>query len=70
MSKATLEFTLPEEQYEFKQAAHAGEAWAVIHDLDCEMRNFLKHGDGRFSSPEELARYIREQLNEVSMTLD
>lgn len=70
MSKATLEFTLPEERHEFKQAVHAAGAWSVIHDLDCELRNLIKHGDNRFRSPEELARYIREQLNEASLPLD
>lgn len=70
MSKATLEFTLPEEQYEFRQATHAGEAWSVIHDLDAELRNLIKYGDTRFKTPEELAHHIRELLGEVSQTIE
>lgn len=66
--KAILEFNLPDEDLEHRQAVLAKDAWYVIHDLDMELRSLVKHGAGpdRFKSVEELADYIRrEHLSEI-----
>ena len=36
--KATIEFTLPEEDYEHRQTVNAREAWIALQELDEEMR--------------------------------
>ena len=42
--KATIEFILPDEQYEHRQAVHCREAWIALQELDEEMRRIVKHG--------------------------
>lgn len=70
MSKATLEFSLPDEREEFMQAAHAGKAWSVIHEIDSDLRHLIKYGEPRFKTPEDLAHKIRERLGEVIQALE
>lgn len=43
MAKGTLTFDLPEEQTEFDMANRAVDMWAVLDDLDQELRNHLKY---------------------------
>jgi hypothetical protein len=43
MANGSLSFTLPEEQDEFDKACKAHCAYSVLHLLDCELRNHLKH---------------------------
>ena len=42
--KATIEFILPDEQYEHRQAVHCRDAWITLQELDEEMRRMVKHG--------------------------
>lgn len=58
--KATIEFTLPEEQEEHLRAARANDAWCALYDIDNMLRNLLKHGDNRYKTVEELATAVRE----------
>lgn len=67
--KATLEFTLPEERTEHLQATQAHHAWGLLHNLDCELRNLVKHG-GTFATPEELAAHLRTEIWEVLQLLE
>jgi hypothetical protein len=46
--KATLQFTLPEEEPEHKYALAGTDALLAIEDVCNEIRSFLKHGDGEF----------------------
>jgi len=67
--KATLEFNLPEEQTEFIRASRADIAWAKLHDIDMQLRNWIKHGHD-FKSIEDLAQHIRTEINEALGVID
>ena len=45
MPIATLKFTLPEEDVEFKTAMQGREAKVVLWDIDQKLRSLLKHGE-------------------------
>jgi hypothetical protein len=57
MPKATLEFTLPEEDREFKLAISSGEMSSCIWEVDQYCRGILKHGDP--------SQEIREHLENI-----
>lgn len=46
--KATLEFTLPEENIDHICAVKGMDTILIIDDLLNEIRSYLKHGDGEF----------------------
>lgn len=46
--KATLEFELPEEQYEHSYALAGLDALLAISDLESEIRSFVHHESGFF----------------------
>lgn len=62
--KATLEFTLPEETTEHLQAVHAGEAWAMLREIDQRLRNGTKYGELP-PTAEALAAQLREEMSDV-----
>lgn len=61
--KATLEFSLPEEQYAYKAANLSSEMSGVIWDLDAFLRSGIKYGrEGEeWKTPEALAAHIRRE---------
>jgi hypothetical protein len=61
--KATLEFQLPEERDEHIRAVHAADAWALLDDIDQELRRILKYGSE--ISRDQMAESIRLQINEL-----
>lgn len=61
--KATLEFQLPEERDEHIRAVHAAEAWALLDDIDQELRRIVKYGSE--ITRDQLAEEIRSQINEL-----
>lgn len=69
---AQLEFQLPEEEREFLLASRAQLMSSVLHDIDQELRNYLKYENPEyFKTAEELAQYIRQQytipaLNQIN----
>jgi hypothetical protein len=67
--KATLEFNLPDDNYEHMRAVHCNQAWHSLYEIDAMCRNVLKYGTDRFKTVEELAKYIRSEagnaLNQV-----
>jgi hypothetical protein len=68
--KVTLEFTLPDESAEHRQAMYASVLASTIWDIDAMLRNIIKYGDNRFKTAESLAEYIRrehlvEALNKI-----
>ena len=63
--KAILEFNLPEEKYEHERAVRAMDAFSLLHEIDQHLRNVVKHGEGAYESPEDLAKHIREQIGEL-----
>lgn len=56
--KATLEFTLPEEQQELRMALSSGRMYAALCDIKELVRLHLKHGDPK-NSPARIEE-IRE----------
>lgn len=62
--KATLKFTLPEETTEHLQAVHAGEAWAMLREIDQKLRNGMKYGELP-PTAEALAEQLREEMSDV-----
>ena len=62
--KATLEFSLPEETAEHLQAVHAGEAWAMLREIDQRLRNGIKYGELP-PTAEALAQQLREEMSDV-----
>jgi hypothetical protein len=45
MAKATITFTLPEEQQDFHDAVHVSDYKMVLWDLDQRLRSKLKYDD-------------------------
>jgi hypothetical protein len=70
--KSILEFNLPEEEREFLLASRAQLMSSVLHDIDQDLRNYLKYENPEyFKTAEELAQYIRQQytipaLNQIN----
>ena len=62
--KARLEFTLPEEDVEFKQAMKAGDAFAAMHEYDNELREIIKY-ETRAGLHTETVEKLRTLFNEV-----
>jgi hypothetical protein len=56
MPKATLSFTLPEEQCEFTAATEGQAARTLLWEIDQHCRGLIKHGD----LPEEIDRHLQE----------
>lgn len=56
MPKATLSFTLPEEQAEFQAAVEGQAARSLLWEIDQHCRGLIKHGN----LPEEIDRYLQE----------
>lgn len=69
---AQLQFQLPEEEREFLLASRAQLMSSVLHDIDQDLRNYLKYENPEyFKTAEELAQYIRQQytipaLNQIN----
>lgn len=62
--KATLEFNLPDEDYDYRVANMAGEMQYIVWEIDSRLRSLLKHGN---PSPEtaDLADEIRKMIASV-----
>ena len=55
--RATLTFTLPDEQAEFDAARQGSEAKRVLWEVDQRLRSLLKHGE-----PSEETASLAEEL--------
>jgi len=62
--KATLEFDLPEEDYEWKRAVRCGDVECAISDFKNNLRNYWKHGH-EFKTADEAIDKIYEELHEA-----
>lgn len=75
MPRVTIEFNLPEEQYEFEQAVNAGKFRTVLWELDQFLRSKTKYADDN-ATEEQIAAYyeLRDELHrlmgEDNVTLD
>ena len=61
---ATLTFTLPEEQQEFRLASNAAELDFSIRDLEEAIRLNLKYGHS-FITPDAALEWVRTRLREA-----
>ncbi len=60
--KATLEFTLPEEQDEFDKAQQGMSYWLALEEMDGWLRNILKYG----ALPDEEQRIYQEVRDKLT----
>lgn len=74
--KATLQFTLPEEEYEFNAAVKGAASLRVIDELLAELRTAVKYNGGTFRQDESVDESISnacyntlEQVREYIWTL-
>lgn len=59
--KAHVEFALPEDDFEFRASLQAKEWIFTAHDLDEQLRSWLKHGH-KFSDADEALEAARQML--------
>lgn len=59
--KATLEFNLPDDNYQFKKATQGADLSVIISSLDNVLRGYLKYGH-TFKTADEAIQNIRENL--------
>jgi len=62
MPTATLTFTLPKEESEFRLAVNANLAFVAHSDLDDMCRNLLKHGNTANLTWEQIAQHVRNEI--------
>ena len=62
--RATLSFSLPEEQYDFETANNASRYKSSLFDLDCYLREKIKYCDLP-PEKEEVYQEIRDKLHEI-----
>jgi len=64
--KAILEFTLPEEQHEYKEAMNGGRYLALIHDIRDKIRSVKKYGpDMTF---DEFVEFLKNETDFYELT--
>lgn len=59
--KATLKFSLPDDEGDFQRAIHANKAWSAIYEIREAIRKHRKYGQGA----EETIQQIEEELSDV-----
>ena len=57
-AKATLEFNLPEQEYDFKYACAGLDALLTLNDIDQELRSAVRYNTGEFT------HYIDDETKE------
>jgi len=62
--KIHLEFSDDEPEMAMR-AIHGSAAFTALWDIDATLRHFLKHGDERFQTPQQLAAYLRGEILDV-----
>jgi hypothetical protein len=62
--KIHLEFGDDEPELAMR-AIHGSAAFSALWDMDATLRHFLKHGDDRFKTAQDLAEYMRGEILDV-----
>ncbi len=74
MAKATITFTLPEEQLDFHDAVHASDYKAILWDLDQRLRSKLKYDDTldniSATAYQDARDMLHELLNDYGVSID
>lgn len=68
--KATLEFDLPEEQYEHRLALDGGKWMSAIHELDEWMRTTEKHADVHTMEISVLRSKLHDIVLDMGLSFD
>jgi hypothetical protein len=71
--KATLTFSLPEEEYEYSNAVEGAKMRSVLWDLDQWLRAKLKYEeltDGKYDAFKETRDHLRSLLVEENIDLE
>jgi hypothetical protein len=71
--KATLTFSLPEEEYEYSNAVEGAKMRSVLWDLDQWLRAKLKYedlSDGKYDAFKETRTHLRSLLVEENIDLE
>jgi hypothetical protein len=74
MAKATITFTLPEEQTDFHDAVHASDYKMVLWDLNQKLRSKLKYDptldDSSAAAYQDARDMLHELLNDYGVSID
>jgi len=62
--KIHLEFSDDEPELAMR-AIHGSAAFSALWDMDATLRHFLKHGDERFKTAQDLAESLRGEILDV-----
>lgn len=62
--KIHLEFSDDEPELAMR-AIHGSAAFSALWDMNSTLRHFLKHGDERFKTAQDLAEYLRGEICDV-----
>ena len=62
--KIHLEFG-DDEPEQAMRAIHGNAAFSALWDMDATLRHFLKHGDERVKTAQDLAAYLRGEILDV-----
>ena len=63
MSKAILEYNLPEDNSAFLLATNGYKYWNCLYELTSEIRGKLKYGH-KFTNPEDALNWVRDMITE------
>jgi hypothetical protein len=66
--KVTMEFTLPDEQYEYECAVNSKSYRAALHDLHYRLRNEMKYKE--IENSEHYMEMFWEILNNNNVVID
>lgn len=71
--KATLTFTLPEEEHEYTNAVEGAKMRSILWDVDQWLRSKMKYeelSDGQFDAFKETRDHLRRLLIEENIDLE
>jgi hypothetical protein len=71
--KAKLEYTLPEEDFEYYNAVNGIKMYSIIHELDQWLRSQVKHAElseDEYKAYQSCRDHLRELINEEGIKLD
>ena len=70
MPKAILEFNLPEEKTEFKDAVNGTTYLLILQKLDDHMRSEIKYNNDISEEKEKTLNDLRDKMNEIALGYD
>lgn len=71
--KVTIEFNLPDDEYEYRNSVKANEMYNALWDMKNNLRNTLKYGelsDSEYKTMESIQDRFFEILNEYEIVMN